>query len=99
MEGKNKEAIERELRAIPKRELLLIDALLGVIMQYMPEEKTSLDADENANEYKHACMKAGEDAVEELERYGVAHDDGWSIVLDLKKVDIIADIANELRYK
>tara|TARA_R110000744_G_scaffold62206_4_gene128390 strand:- start:2675 stop:2971 length:297 start_codon:yes stop_codon:yes gene_type:complete len=77
-----------EIKDIPSKEILLLDALIGIIKQYMPSYGTST--------YAHQSMKSGEDASDVLMHYGISDDDGHSIVFDESKVDQITNLAYKI---
>ena len=49
----------------------ILSALISVIEEYMPCKN---------GKYEHKCMQAPNDALEVLEKFGLAEDDGWHIV-------------------
>ena len=60
------------MKEITKENVEILDALCGVIMQYMPKLKDG--------SYDHQFMGAGEDALDVLADYGLATEDGRCIV-------------------
>lgn len=58
--------------------------LLWVWYQYNHIHKSTEDY------FSHACMGAGENAAQFLERMGYGHDDGWGFVLNQKAKDLMA---------
>lgn len=69
--------MERELEV-----KLLLDVIVGLMQQYMPHDE---------NHYHHQCMSAGEHAADALIHYGLADDNGYSIVLDEEKVECLRE--------
>ena len=67
---------------LPLEVRLLLDVILGLMQQYMPQE---------GNKFSHQNMKAGEDASDALMHYGIGDDDGYHIVLDTIKTDGIQE--------
>ncbi len=82
--------------------LELLDALTGMIEQYMPSREVespyeffinTVSVPEN-KVFEHACMTAGERASDVLMKYGLAYDDGYSIVPN-EKFYLVEDYNSE----
>jgi len=57
---------------------ILLDGMLGLMQQYMPNDETTFD---------YQFMTAGEDAAMIIEKYELGKDIGYSIVIDKQKCD------------
>lgn len=78
------------MKKITEKDLVFLDALIGVIEQYMDSRECKEDfkvyggatmkAPHKGVVYEHRNMSTGEAALDVLMEYGLADDDGYSIV-------------------
>ena len=62
-----------DFSTLTNNELQLLDALCGIMTQYMPSKK---DPDTGETFFDHRCMCAGEDAADVLEKFGITEERG-----------------------
>ncbi len=74
------------MKELSKETITLLGCICSLVSQYMPME---------GDGYCHQNMTAGENAVDILENYGLAVDDGRCIVPN-KKFEEMEDLAEEI---
>lgn len=77
------------MKEIDKEKAKFLDAILGLIYQYMTDKGGGVM-------YDHYGLSAGAAAASVLKEYGLAYDNGYAIVLNQEKIQ---EMHNDFAYE